>query len=58
METPKETPKETVIMKHHLSGEVQEVEASPDKLIPLMAAGWHQVPADAAPASAPESEKQ
>jgi len=29
-------------------GEVKEVEATTEKLTPLMVAGWHQVPAPAA----------
>lgn len=30
-------------------GEVKEVEATTETLTPLMVAGWHQVPAPAAP---------
>ena len=33
-------------------GEVKEVEATTETLTPLMAAGWHQVPA---PAAEPEA---
>ena len=42
-------------------GEVKEVEATVEKLTPLMVAGWHQVPAPAAaqkPVVAAEEEKQ
>jgi len=43
-------------------GEVKEVEATADKLTPLMVAGWHQVPAQTAasqkPVFAEEEEKQ
>jgi hypothetical protein len=42
-------------------GEVKEVEATAEKLTPLMVAGWHQVPAPAAanqkPVVAAEEEK-
>ena len=41
-------------------GEVKEVEATVEKLTPLMVAGWHQVPAPAAaqkPVVAAEEEK-
>ena len=41
-------------------GEVKEVEATGEKLTPLMVAGWHQVPATAAaqkPVVAAEEEK-
>jgi hypothetical protein len=33
---------ETVFMKSPVTGEVREVEATPEVLTPLMAAGWHQ----------------
>ena len=42
-------------------GEVKEVEATVEKLTPLMAAGWHQVPAPGAaqkPVVEAEEEKQ
>ena len=42
-------------------GEVKEVEATSEKLTPLMVAGWHQVPAPVAasqkPVVAAEEEK-
>jgi hypothetical protein len=39
------------------SGEVREVEATPEALTPLMAAGWHQHYPESAPA-APAEEAQ
>lgn len=35
------------------AGDVKEVEAIAESLSPLMAAGWHQVPAPAAPDQKP-----
>ena len=37
----------TVFLKHPHSGEIKEVEATPEALIPLMGLGWSQVPAPA-----------
>jgi len=35
----------TVFLESPNGDEIKEVEASADKLTPLMVAGWHQVPA-------------
>ena len=43
---------ETVHMRSP-EGEVREVEATTETLTPLMVAGWHQVPAPAAPSQKP-----
>lgn len=34
-----------VFLESPQGDEIKEVEATPEKLTPLMAAGWHQVPA-------------
>ncbi len=49
----------TVFMKSPQGDETKEVEATTDSLTPLMAAGWHQVPAPASeqPAIPAEEEK-
>lgn len=36
-----------VYLKSPQTGELKAVEANPEALTPLMAAGWHQVPAPA-----------
>lgn len=37
----------TAFLESPQGDEIKEVEATPEKLTPLMAAGWHQVPAPA-----------
>jgi hypothetical protein len=37
----------TVFLESPPGDEIKEVEATADKLTPLMVAGWHQVPAPA-----------
>lgn len=36
-----------VYLQAPYGGEIKEVEATPEVLIPLLVAGWHQVPAPA-----------
>jgi hypothetical protein len=36
-----------VYLQAPYDGEIKEVEATPEVLIPLLVAGWHQVPAPA-----------
>ena len=35
--------RETVLMRHPHTGDIQEVEATPEKLVPLMGLGYVQV---------------
>ena len=44
MDDQESTPtKETVRLRHPHTGDVQEVEATPEKLVPLMGLGYVQV---------------
>jgi hypothetical protein len=36
-------PRETVRLRHPHTGDVREVEATPEKLVPLMGLGYQQV---------------
>jgi hypothetical protein len=45
------------ILMRSPQGEIKEVEATAETLSPLMAAGWHQAPADQKPAIPAEEEK-
>ena len=50
-----------VFLQSPQGDEIKEVEATAERLSPLMSAGWHQVPAPAAaqkPAGEAEEEKQ
>jgi len=41
----KEMAADTVFLKSPQSDEIREVEATAEKLSPLLSQGWHQVPA-------------
>ena len=45
---------ELIYMESPDGEEIKEVEPIPAKLTPLMATGWHQVPAPTAPPKTPE----
>ena len=47
----------TVLMRSP-SGEEKEIEATPEALTPVMAAGWHQVPAPKKSPEQPAEEKK
>ncbi len=44
MDEPENTPScETVRLRHPHTGDIQEVEATPEKLVPLMGLGYVQI---------------
>ncbi|MFZ5832985.1 MAG: hypothetical protein ACOY3P_23100 [Planctomycetota bacterium] len=45
-----------VFLQAPYGGEIREVEANPEVLIPLLLAGWHQVPAPEGREPVPQSE--
>ena len=45
------------VLMRSSQGETREVEATTETLAPLLAQGWHQVPADHKPAAPAEEEK-
>ena len=47
---------DTVFLKSPQSDEIREVEATAEKLSPLLSQGWHQVPAPAGRMPAIQSE--
>ena len=47
MERKRKMAADHVYLQAPYGGEIREVEAKPEILIPLLVAGWHQVPAPA-----------
>ena len=52
----KEMAADTVFLKSPQSDEIREVEATAEKLSPLLSQGWHKVPAPAGRMTAIQSE--